>query len=186
MALPPPQQPHVVLSGGKENLGALTMLEDSVKKLKRPNASLSLTLSKNQIDSTFDLLADWHYESCGVVSFSGLEHPKFRAFLNQVGLPSVSRREFVGSRLDARFEEAKAEPEARIKDSMFFQVASNGWKPKVFDSYGGENVVNLIVNLPMGRVCSKGRCSLAYVGVWCRGDPLGTGRILIRGSSSRT
>nr|DAD27888.1 TPA_asm: hypothetical protein HUJ06_029356 [Nelumbo nucifera] len=23
---------------------------------------------------------------------------------------------------------------------MFFQVTSNGWKPKVFGSYGGENV----------------------------------------------
>ncbi|XP_010277356.1 PREDICTED: uncharacterized protein LOC104611827 [Nelumbo nucifera] len=149
-ALPPPQQPHLMLSGGKEDLGALAMLEDSVKKLKSPKASPGPTLSKNQIDSAFGLLADWLYESCGAVSFSSLEHPKFRAFLNQVGLPPVSRREFAGSRLDARFEEAKAESEARIRDSMFFQVASDGWKPKVFGSFGGENVVNLTVNLPNG------------------------------------
>ncbi|XP_010276518.1 PREDICTED: uncharacterized protein LOC104611237 [Nelumbo nucifera] len=149
-ALPPPQHPHLMLSGGKEDLGALAMLEDSVKKLKSPKASPGPMLSKNQIESAFSLLADWLYESCGAVSFSSLEHPKFRAFLNQVGLPPVSRREFSGSRLDARFEEAKTESEARIRDAMFFQVASDGWKPKSFNSVGGESLVNLTVNLPNG------------------------------------
>ena len=142
-----PQQPHLMLSGGKEDLGALAMLEDSVKKLKSPKTSPGPTLSKTQVESAFDFLADWVYESCGSVSFSSLEHPKFRAFLNQVGLPTVSRREFMGARLDAKFEEATAESEARIRDAMFFQLASEGWKPK---SYGEENLVNVTVNLPNG------------------------------------
>ncbi|XP_031261032.1 uncharacterized protein LOC116142814 [Pistacia vera] len=141
-----PQQ-HLVLSGGKEDLGALAMLEYSVKKLKSPKTSPGPTLSKNQIDSALDFLADWIYESCGSVSFSSLEHPKFKAFLSQVGLPAFSRREFVGSRLDLKFEEVKAESEARIRDAMFFQVSSDGWKVKGF---GEENLVNLTVNLPNG------------------------------------
>ncbi|KAJ4953000.1 hypothetical protein NE237_029832 [Protea cynaroides] len=153
-ALPPPQQKqqqqHLMLSGGKEDLGALAMLEDSVKKLKSPKNSPSPILSKNQIDSALNLLADWLYESCGAVSFSSLEHPKFRAFLNQVGLPAVSRKEFAVSRLDAKFEEAKTESDARIRDAMFFQVSSDGWKPKHSGFVGGENLVNLTVNLPNG------------------------------------
>ncbi|XP_061357876.1 uncharacterized protein LOC133302143 [Gastrolobium bilobum] len=142
-----PQQPHLMLSGGKEDLGALAMLEDSVKKLKSPKTSPGPTLSKTQVDSAFDYLADWVYESCGSVSFSCLEHPKFRAFLNQVGLPTVSSREFTGARLDAKFEEAKADSEARIRDAMFFQIASDGWKTK---NYGEEKLVNMTVNLPNG------------------------------------
>ncbi|KAJ9706765.1 hypothetical protein PVL29_001972 [Vitis rotundifolia] len=144
-----PQQ-HLMLSGGKEDLGALAMLEDSVKKLKSPKTSPGPTLSKTQIDSAFDFLADWLYESCGSVSFSSLDHPKFRAFLNQVGLPAISRREFAGPRLDAKFEEAKAESEARIRDAMFFQIASDGWQPKHHGFLGAENLVNLTVNLPNG------------------------------------
>ncbi|XP_009791767.1 uncharacterized protein [Nicotiana sylvestris] len=138
---------HLMLSGGKEDLGALAMLEDSVKKLKSPKASPGPTLSKSQIDSALDYLADWVYECCGSVSFSSLEHPKFKSFLNQVGLPPLSRRDFVGSRLDAKYEEAKAESEVKIRDAMFFQIASDGWKSK---NYGEENLVNLSVNLPNG------------------------------------
>ncbi|XP_042501671.1 uncharacterized protein LOC122079348 isoform X2 [Macadamia integrifolia] len=149
-SLPPPQQQHLMLSGGKEDLGALAMLEDSVKKLKSPKNSPCPTLSKNQIDSALNLLADWLYESCGAVSISSIEHPKFRAFLNQVGLPAVSRKEFAGSRLDTKFEEAKNESDARIRDAMFFQVASDGWKPKQSGFVSGENLVNLTVNLPNG------------------------------------
>ncbi|PON57413.1 Ribonuclease H-like domain containing protein [Parasponia andersonii] len=145
-----PQQQHLMLSGGKDDLGALAMLEDSVKKLKSPKTSPGPALSKTQIDSALDYLADWVYESCGSVSFTSLEHPKFRAFLNQVGLPSISRREFTGSRLDARFEEAKAESEDRIRDAMFFQVSSDGWKPKNYGVFGEDNLVNLTVNLPYG------------------------------------
>ncbi|CAL5359929.1 hypothetical protein CsSME_00050260 [Camellia sinensis var. sinensis] len=144
------QQQHLMLSGGKEDLGALAMLEDSVKKLKSPKASAGPTLSKTQIDSALDYLADWVYESCGSVSFSSLEHPKFKAFLNQVGLPAVSRRDFIGGRLDAKYEEAKAESEVRIRDAMFFQISSDGWKPKNYGHGGEENLVNLAVNLPNG------------------------------------
>ncbi|KAK6119000.1 hypothetical protein DH2020_047286 [Rehmannia glutinosa] len=141
------QQQQLVLSGGKEDLGALAMLEDSVKRLKSPKASPGPTLSKAQVDSALDFLADWVYECYGSVSFSSLEHPKFKAFLNQVGLPSISKREFAGSRLDAKYEEAKAECEAKIRDAMFFQIASDGWKSK---DVGEENLVHLAVNLPNG------------------------------------
>ncbi|KAG2681401.1 hypothetical protein I3760_11G142800 [Carya illinoinensis] len=139
-----------MLSGGKEDWGALAMLEDSVKKLKSPKTSPGPTLSKSQIDCALDFLADWVFESCGSVSFSTLEHPKFRAFLNQVGLPAVSRRDFTGARLDAKYEEAKAESEARIRDAMFFQIASDGWKFKNYGVSGEESLVNLTVNLPNG------------------------------------
>lgn len=155
VALPLPQhqhqhQQHLMLSGGKEDLGALAMLEDSVKKLKSPKASPGPALTKTQIDSAVGLLADWLYESCGAASFSCIEHPKFKAFLQQVGLPSISRRELAGPRLDARYEEARAESEARIRDALFFQIASDGWKALDSGSTGGENLVNLTVNLPNG------------------------------------
>ncbi|KAK9103578.1 hypothetical protein Sjap_020832 [Stephania japonica] len=138
---------HLVLSGGKEDLGALAMLEDSVKKLKSPKASPGPDLTKLQIESALNLLSDWVYESCGSVSFSSIESPKFRAFLSQLGLPFISRRDLIGARLDAKFDEAKTEAEARIRDAMFFQVASHGW------SSGGsfsDKVVNFTVNLPNG------------------------------------
>ncbi|KAL7165212.1 hypothetical protein ACSBR2_040986 [Camellia fascicularis] len=144
------QQQHLMLSGGKEDLGALAMLEDSVKKLKSPKSSPGPILSKTQIDSALDYLAEWLYESCGSVSFSSLEHPKFKAFLNQVGLPAVSPKEFAGARLDAKYEEAKAESEVRIRDAMFFQISSDGWKSKNYGLGGEENLVNLAVNLPNG------------------------------------
>ncbi|KAK3038492.1 hypothetical protein RJ639_029790 [Escallonia herrerae] len=143
-------QQHLILSGGKEDLGALAMLEDSVKKLRSPKASPGPTLSKAQIDASLDFLADWVFECCGSVSFSSLEHPKFKAFLNQVGLPPVSRREFAGERLDAKYEETKAESEARIRDAMFFQISSYGWKSTSNGHAGEENLVNLALNLPNG------------------------------------
>ena len=143
---PVTQQPHLMLSGGKDDLGPLAMLEDSVKKLKSPKTSQTRNLTKAQIDSALDSLSDWVFESCGSVSLSGLEHPKLRAFLTQVGLPIISRRDFVTGRLDLKYEDSRAEAESRIHDAMFFQIASDGWK---FDS-SGENLVNLIVNLPNG------------------------------------
>ncbi|XP_059629479.1 uncharacterized protein LOC132271977 [Cornus florida] len=142
-------QQHLMLSGGKEDLGALAMLEDSVKKLKSPKASPGPSLSKDQADSALDLLADWFYESCGSVPFSSLEHPKFKAFLSQVGFPSVPRRELFGARLDSKYDEARMESEARIRESLFFQVASDGWKNKNC-RYGEENLVKFMVNLPNG------------------------------------
>ncbi|XP_019446658.1 PREDICTED: uncharacterized protein LOC109350014 [Lupinus angustifolius] len=150
--LVPQQQQHLVLSGGKEDLGALAMLEDSVKKLKSPKLSSTWSILNNtQINSAFDFLADWVFESCGSVSFSSLEHSKFKAFLQQVGLPPVSAREFIGTRLDTKFEEAKVESEAKIRDAMFFQISSDGWKHKSNNTYGGEeSLVNVSVNLPNG------------------------------------
>ncbi|KAK3040102.1 hypothetical protein RJ639_027828 [Escallonia herrerae] len=142
-------QQHLVLSGGKEDLGALARLEDSVKKLKSPKDSPGPSLSKEQVDSALTLLADWLYESCGSVSLSSIEHPKFKAFLSRVGLPTVSRRDFVGSRLDSKFEEMKMESEARIREAVFFQVASDGWKSNKCDN-GEENLIKFMVNLPNG------------------------------------
>ncbi|CAI9092085.1 OLC1v1027233C1 [Oldenlandia corymbosa var. corymbosa] len=142
-------QPHLVLSGGKEDLGALAMLEDSVKKLKNSKASPGPALSKDQVDSAFGLLADWFYESCGSVSFSSLENPKFKSFLNQVGLPSISKREISGHRLDSKFEGVRLEVEAKIRDAVFFQVASDGWKGRNCRC-GDESVINFLVNLPNG------------------------------------
>ncbi|CAI9755375.1 unnamed protein product [Fraxinus pennsylvanica] len=144
------QQHQLVLSGGKEDLGPLAMLEDSVKRLKSPKAESTPALSKSQVDAALDYLADWVYECCGSVSISSLQHPKFKAFLHQVGLPSISRREFFGSRLDAKYEGLKAESEAKIRDAMFFQIASDGWKLKNDGLFGDDNFVNLTVNLPHG------------------------------------
>ncbi|CAA7034170.1 unnamed protein product [Microthlaspi erraticum] len=141
-------QPHLMLSGGKDDLGPLAMLEDSVKKLKSPKTSQTQNLSKIQISSALDSLSDWVFESCGSVSLSGLEHPKLRAFLTQVGLPIISRRDFVAGRLDSKYEDSRAEAESRIHDAMFFQIASDGWKSET--SGGEENLVSLIVNLPNG------------------------------------
>ncbi|KAL3645353.1 hypothetical protein CASFOL_010533 [Castilleja foliolosa] len=144
-----------LLSGGKEDLGALAMLEDSVKRLKSPKASPGPTLNKDQIDSALDFLADWAYECCGSVSISSLDHPKFKAFLSQVGLPPISKRELMGSRLDSKYEGAKAESEAKIRDAMFFQIAAD-WKPKDNNTdhhhhrIGEEKFVHLVVNLPNG------------------------------------
>ncbi|XP_010476210.1 PREDICTED: uncharacterized protein LOC104755506 [Camelina sativa] len=142
---PPPQQ-HLMLSGGKDDLGPLAMLEDSVKKLKSPKPSQTQSLTRSQIESALDSLSDWVFESCGSVSLSGLEHPKFRAFLTQVGLPIISKRDFATTRLDLKYDEARAEAESRIRDAMFFQIASDGWKT----GESGENLVSLIVNLPNG------------------------------------
>jgi hypothetical protein len=57
------QQPHLMLFGGKDDLGALAMLEDSVKKLKSPKTSPGPTLSKTQSDCALDFLANWVFES---------------------------------------------------------------------------------------------------------------------------
>ncbi|XP_057762389.1 uncharacterized protein LOC130982407 [Arachis stenosperma] len=148
------QQQHLVLSGGKEDLCALAMFEDSVKKLKSPKTSPGPALNKEQVNSALELLSDWLYETCGSVSLATIEHRKFQAFLSQVGLPATNtlRREISGPRLDAKFSEAKAESEAKIRDAMFFQVASDGWKNRNWYSLccGGENLVKFVVNLPNG------------------------------------
>lgn len=127
------------------------MLEDSVKKLKSPKTRPGPVLSKDQIDSAVELLTDWFYDSCGSVSFSSFDHPKFRAFLSQVGLPVVSRKEVLDARLDRKFVEAKTESEIRIREAMFFQVASDGWKIRTCCGDGDDdNLVKFTVNLPNG------------------------------------
>ncbi|CAM6093313.1 unnamed protein product [Calypogeia fissa] len=138
------------LSGGKEDLGALALLEDSVKKLKSPSikAPTGTGPTKAQTEAALNTLAEWLYESCGTVSFSCVEHPKFKAFLSQVGLPPVSRRYIIGQKLDMKFEEVKAESEAKLRDAMFFQLASDGWKKKTTNM--GETLINITLNLPNG------------------------------------
>ncbi|KAL8210111.1 hypothetical protein R6Q57_006843 [Mikania cordata] len=140
------------LSGGKDDLSALAMLEDSVKKLKSPKTSSGLTLTKSQIDTSLELLTDWLYENCGSVAFSSLNHPKFKIFLNQLGLPAIPRRELAGERLDFKYQIAKSESEARIRDAMFFQLSSDGWKSNNHHNHyhSDEKLVNLSVNLPNG------------------------------------
>ncbi|KAK7356871.1 hypothetical protein VNO80_16151 [Phaseolus coccineus] len=138
---------HLVLSGGKDDLCALAIFEDSVKKLKSPRNLSHVAppeLTPDQVNSAVELLADWFYESCGSVPLSSLEHPKFQSFLTQLGLPvTLLRREIYGSRLEDRFGVAKAESEARIRDALFFQVGCDGWK-------GEDCVAKFIVNLPNG------------------------------------
>ncbi|KAL0913912.1 hypothetical protein M5K25_017404 [Dendrobium thyrsiflorum] len=164
---PSPQQANLVLSGGKDDLGALAMLEDSVKKLKSPMASPNPALSKAQVDAAFSFFSEWFYECAGVISFSSMEHPKFRAFLQQVGLPSISCRDLAGTRLDTRYEEARSDAEARIRDALFFQVAADGWKSRS-DSDCGESLVSITVNLPNGTtvfrraLISNGRVPCKY------------------------
>ncbi|KAL4575921.1 hypothetical protein LXL04_012008 [Taraxacum kok-saghyz] len=132
---------HLLLSGGKEDLGPLAMLEDSVKKLKTPKPlPPGPTLTKTQIDSALGLLTDWFYESYGSVSFPSLDHPKFKAFMNQVGLPEISRQDFLSSRLDSKYEEAKLESEAKTSDAEFYQLSSNG----------EEGMIKFMINLPNG------------------------------------
>ncbi|CAM8883345.1 unnamed protein product [Rhodiola kirilowii] len=140
------QQQHLGLSGGKEDLGPLAMLEDRVREL-RPKTSPRPTLTKAQIAAAMDNLTDWVYESCGSVLISSLAHPKFQSFLSQVGLPAISRREIAGVRLESKFEEVKVKSEERIREAMFFQIVSNGWKGK---SFGEEDLVSFMVNLPNG------------------------------------
>ncbi|XP_027365213.1 uncharacterized protein LOC113872125 [Abrus precatorius] len=147
-------QQHLVLSGGKDDLCALAVFEDSVKKLKSPKNLSPVavpSLTKDQVDSALELLADWFFESCGSVPLSTLQHPKFQAFLAQLGLPSsLLGREISGSRLEDRFKVAKAESEDRIRDAMFFQVGCEGWKSKEWCCGGGDGLVKFTVNLPNG------------------------------------
>ncbi|XP_038876868.1 uncharacterized protein LOC120069232 [Benincasa hispida] len=144
---PHQQQPLLMLSGGKEDLGALAMLENSVKKLRTPRTSPGVSLNKDQIDSALDFLTDWVFESPGSVSLSSLEHPKFRAFLNQVGLPSISSRDFATVRLNSKYEIAKADVHLKITDAMFFQIASSGWQPQ---NQEDKTMVHIALNLPNG------------------------------------
>ncbi|KAJ7567824.1 hypothetical protein O6H91_01G009000 [Diphasiastrum complanatum] len=142
----------LLLSGGKEDLGALAVLEDNVKKLRSPGmkgVAAVQGLNKVQSEAALNLLAEWLYESCGSVSFACVEHPKFKAFLNQVGLPPVSGKYIAGAKLDAKYMEVKEEADAKLRDALFFQLASDGWKKKKSNTMG-ESLVNITLNLPNG------------------------------------
>ncbi|XP_024357509.1 uncharacterized protein [Physcomitrium patens] len=143
----------LLLSGGKEDLDALALLEDSVKKLKSPGMRIgdfqgSAGPDKAQAEAALNLLAEWLYESCGSISFSCVEHPKFKAFLSELGLPPVSRRYLAGAKLDAKFEEVKQASELKLREALFFQLASDGWKKKTTGM--GETLINITLNLPNG------------------------------------
>ncbi|KAH7445012.1 hypothetical protein KP509_02G102100 [Ceratopteris richardii] len=140
----------LMLSGGKEDLSALALLEQNVKKLRSPcgGGTTCQGLSKGQIESALNLLSEWLYESCGTVSLSSVEHPKFKAFLNFIGLPPISRRYLVGPKLDSKYEEIRVESEARLRDAMFFQLASDGWWNR--RTIVGESLINVTLNLPNG------------------------------------
>ncbi|XP_022152811.1 uncharacterized protein LOC111020438 [Momordica charantia] len=142
------QHPFLMLSGGKQDLGALAMLENSVKKLRTPRTSPGPSLNQTQIDSALDFLADWVFESSGSVSVSSLEHPKFRAFLNQVGLPLISSRDFARVRLNSKYEMARADVELKASGAMFFQIASNGWNKA--QNQEDKTMVHMALNLPHG------------------------------------
>ncbi|KAH9299870.1 hypothetical protein KI387_044093 [Taxus chinensis] len=64
------------------------------------------------------------------------------------GLPPISRKYIASEKLDAKYEEVRNELDAKLRDAMFFQLASDGWKKKYL-AYG-DNLVNLTLNLPNG------------------------------------
>lgn len=109
-------------------------------------------LTQAQIETAFDLLAEWFYESCGYISFSTLDHPKFIAFLHHLGLPQVNKRYIIGRNLDAKYAEAKFEFENKLRDAMFFQLSTDGWRKKKQRNNSTEvdAFVNVILNLPNG------------------------------------
>ncbi|EFJ28969.1 hypothetical protein SELMODRAFT_231485 [Selaginella moellendorffii] len=147
------------LSGGKEDLGALALLEDNVKRIKSPGlkpGSSGGGLTKEQGEAAIALLADWLYESHATVPLAVVEHPKFRAFLAQIGLQgAASRRLLAGPRLDARFEEVKRQSEARLGDALFFQISTDGWKRRSIFPISPSlalvsDLVYITINLPNG------------------------------------
>ncbi|PKU75331.1 uncharacterized protein LOC110116649 [Dendrobium catenatum] len=150
LALPALPAPHhrLALSGGKEDIGALAMLEDSVKRLKSPKgASPGPALSRPLADAALSLLADWLFESGGAASPSSLDHPKLRAFFHQVGLPALSPRRLLGPILDSRFHDANVESATRSLDAPFFQLDTAGWNTA---SEAEQSLISLAVNLPNG------------------------------------
>ncbi|KAL6004405.1 hypothetical protein ACLOJK_004958 [Asimina triloba] len=109
-------------------------------------------LSEVQIKTAFDLLADWFYESCGSVSFSCLDHPKFKAFLQHLGLPTLNKSYICGKMLESKYAEARFEMENKLRDTMFFQLSTNGWKKRKErqNSESIDTFVNVMLNLPNG------------------------------------
>ncbi|RWR87649.1 hypothetical protein CKAN_01660300 [Cinnamomum micranthum f. kanehirae] len=109
-------------------------------------------LTQDQIKAAFDLLSDWFYESCGSISFSCFDHPKFKAFLHHLGLPQVNKAYISGRKLESKYAEAKLETEEKLRDTMFFQLSTNGWKNRtdIQKSMDMDAFVNVLLNLPNG------------------------------------
>ncbi|KAL6349283.1 hypothetical protein AAG906_033939 [Vitis piasezkii] len=109
-------------------------------------------LTQSQIDTAFDLLSEWFYESCGHVSFSTLDHPKFKAFLNHLGLPCVNRSYITGAKLDAKYEEIMVQTKSKLQDAMFFQLSTDGWGKgkKRNNSDFPDDFASISLNLPNG------------------------------------
>ncbi|KAG9445063.1 hypothetical protein H6P81_016403 [Aristolochia fimbriata] len=101
-------------------------------------------------DYSLDLLTDWFYDSC--LSFSSLYHPKFKAFLQQIGLPQLSKAYLGCEKLDAKYLDAKIVFENKLRDAMFFQLSIEGWKKEVSINYQGptNTYLNVAFNLPNG------------------------------------
>ncbi|OVA20649.1 hypothetical protein BVC80_883g22 [Macleaya cordata] len=116
-----------------------------------PSPPIRPQLTQSEIDTAFDLLTEWFYESCGYVSLTTLDHPKFKSFLSHIGLPSVHKNYILGRRLDAKYVEAKFEFEDKLRDAMFFQLSTNGWtNEEQRSSAQMDAVVNVTLNLPNG------------------------------------
>lgn len=109
-------------------------------------------LTEDQIKAAFDLLTDWFYESCGSISISCFDHPKFKAFLHNLGLPQVNKAYISGRKLESKYAEAKFETEEKLRDTMFFQLSANGWKSRreIQNSMDMDAFVNVLLNLPNG------------------------------------
>ncbi|XP_020573130.1 uncharacterized protein LOC110019690 [Phalaenopsis equestris] len=145
-ALPAPHQ-RLLLSGGKEDIDALALLEDSVKRLKSPKASPRPALPKHLSEAALSLLADWFLEAGGAASPSSLSHPKLQSFLHQIGLPVLSPRHITGPLLESRFRDARVDSDTRARDAVFFQLESAGWNSADEDT---QSLISVAVNLPNG------------------------------------
>lgn len=147
LLLPAPQ--HVALSGGSEDLGALARFEDSVKRLKSPDAHLDpLPLPEDQANAAMALLAEWVLQSCGCLSLVSLNNAKFREFLRRVGLPPVDPRRIIGPVLENKYQAVAADSVTKIRDAPFYQLCSSGWQKQHNLGIEGYKLVNLAANLP--------------------------------------
>ncbi|XP_068636173.1 uncharacterized protein [Aristolochia californica] len=106
--------------------------------------------TEEQINGALDLLADWFYDSC--LSFSSLHHPKFKAFLQQIGLPQLSKACLASEKLNSKYLDTKLVFENKLRDAMFFQLSIEGWKKEVSVTYQGatNTYLNVVSNLPNG------------------------------------
>ncbi|XP_057967870.1 uncharacterized protein LOC131157602 [Malania oleifera] len=109
-------------------------------------------LNQPQTETALNLLSEWFYESCGYISFSTLDHPKFKAFLNHLGIPNASRSDIFGAKLDAKYERVKFRSESKLQEAMFFQISTDGWRKEKHRSSSAHlnALANITLNLPNG------------------------------------